>query len=101
MPNQRLLQHLAMDPDEAARLVGAYQHALQVKSGLVRVRMDRRPSGRDSEGSRVAVGELTMPETEKTKPEKPETRPTDDGYLTPTPAKKIIEPVVSRASHFS
>ena len=46
--------------------------------------------------------EVTMPETEKPKPEKPETRPTDDGYLTPTPPeKKIIEPAVSRASHFS
>ena len=52
--------------------------------------------------SRVAVWELTMPETEKTKPEKPETRSTDDGFLTPTPPKKkIIEPEVSRASHFS
>jgi hypothetical protein len=43
-----------------------------------------------------------MPETEKTRPEKPETRSTDDGYLTPTPPKKkIVEPEVSRASHFS
>jgi hypothetical protein len=43
-----------------------------------------------------------MPETEKAKPEKREVRPTDDGYLTPTPPKKkIIEPVVSRASHYS
>ena len=43
-----------------------------------------------------------MPETEKAKAEKPETRPTDDGFLTPTPPKKkIVEPVVSRASHFS
>jgi len=36
----------------------------------------------------VAVGELIMSETEKTKPEKPETRPTDDGFLSPTPPKK-------------
>jgi hypothetical protein len=51
---------------------------------------------------RVALGELTMPETEKTKSEKPETRPTDDGYLTPTPPKtKIVQPVVSQASHYS
>ena len=50
----------------------------------------------------VAVGELKMPETEKTKPEKAETRSTDDGYLTPTPPKKkITEPEVSRAPHFS
>jgi hypothetical protein len=50
----------------------------------------------------AAVGELTMTETEKTKPEKPETRPTDDGFLSPTPPKKkLIEPAVSRASHFS
>src|SRR5215467_7028309 len=46
---------------------------------------------------RVAVGELTMPEAEKTKPETRETRPTDDGYLSPAPPKKkIIEPAVSR-----
>ena len=51
---------------------------------------------------RVAIGELTMSDTEKTKTEKPETRPIDDGSLTPTPPKtKIVEPVVSRASHFS
>ena len=51
---------------------------------------------------RVAIGELTMSDTAKTKTEKPETRPIDDGYLTPTPPKtKIVEPVVSRASHFS
>jgi len=36
----------------------------------------------------VAVGELIMSETEKTKPEKHETRPTDDGFLSPTPPKK-------------
>jgi hypothetical protein len=51
---------------------------------------------------RVAVGELTMLEAEKPKPETRESRPTDDGYLTPTPPKKkIIESAVSRASHFS
>jgi hypothetical protein len=42
---------------------------------------------------RLAVGELTMPEAEKPKRETRESRPTDDGYLTPTPPKKkIIEP---------
>src|SRR5262249_32091644 len=51
---------------------------------------------------RVGVGELTMPEAEKTKPETREARPTDDGYLSPTPSKKkITEPVVSRASRLS
>ena len=48
------------------------------------------------------AGELTMSDTEKAKSEKPETRPTDDGYLSPTPTKKkIVEPVVSQASHYS
>ena len=43
-----------------------------------------------------------MSEPEKTKLEKSESRPTDDGYLPPTPPKKkIVEPEVSRASHFS
>jgi hypothetical protein len=43
-----------------------------------------------------------MSDTEKAKSEKPETRPTDDGYLSPTPTKKkIVEPVVSQASHYS
>jgi len=56
----------------------------------------------DADDPADAAGELTMPQTEKTKPEKPETRPTDDGYLSPTPSeKKITEPEVSRASHFS
>jgi hypothetical protein len=50
----------------------------------------------------VFTGELRMPETGKAKAEKPETRSTVDGYITPTPPKrKVVEPVVSRASHFS
>ena len=43
-----------------------------------------------------------MSDDSKTKPEKPEARPTDDGYLTPSPRKeKLVEPAVSRAPHFS
>jgi hypothetical protein len=43
-----------------------------------------------------------MSESEKTKPEKPETNPTDKGHL-PTPARKekLVEPVASRAAHYS
>ena len=56
----------------------------------------------DADDPADAAGELPMSETEKTKAEKPEARPTDDGYVSPPPSKKkIIEPEVSRASHYS
>jgi hypothetical protein len=56
----------------------------------------------DDDDPADAAAELPMSETEKTKAEKPETRPTDDGYVSPPPSKKkIIEPEVSRASHYS
>ena len=42
-----------------------------------------------------------MPETEKTKSEKPQTRPTDDGYMSPPRKKQEDLPAVSRASHCS
>ncbi len=43
-----------------------------------------------------------MSEAEKTKTEKPETNPTNDAHLSAPPRKeKIVEPVASRAAHYS
>jgi hypothetical protein len=43
-----------------------------------------------------------MSEAEKAKPEKPETNPTDEGHVAAPPRKeKRVEPIASRAAHYS
>jgi hypothetical protein len=43
-----------------------------------------------------------MSEAEKAKPEKPEANPTNEAHLSAPPRKeKSVEPVVSRAAHYS
>ena len=43
-----------------------------------------------------------MSEAEKARPEKPETYPIDEGHLSAPPRKeKRVEPVASRAAHYS
>jgi hypothetical protein len=47
-------------------------------------------------------GGATMSEAEKAKTDKPETKATDEGHLSAPPRKeKIVEPVASRAAHYS